>query len=91
MAMSAVWLKIDAEHVAQSLQQVGENLGSAEHEVTLDFSAVRRIDPGALKAMERLAVVADEKAVKVVLCGVDVKVYKVLKLVKLTPRFSFLT
>ena len=32
---------------------------------------------------------ADAKTVKVVLRGVNVDVYKVLKLVKLTPRFSF--
>jgi hypothetical protein len=36
-----------------------------------------------------LAGAADEKAVKVALRGVHVDVYKVLKLVKLTPRFSF--
>ena len=55
-----------------------------------DPNAVRRIDPGALRAMEKLAGVADDKAVKVVLRGVNVDVYKVLKLVKLTSRFSFL-
>ena len=60
-------------------------------EVVLDFSSVRRIDPSALRAMEKLAGIADDKAVKVVLRGVNVDIYKVLKLVKLTPRFSFLT
>jgi hypothetical protein len=39
--------------------------------------------------MEEFARIADEKAVKVVLRGVNVDVYKVLKLVKLTQRFSF--
>ena len=34
--------------------------------------------------------IADEKGVKVVLRGVNVDVYKVLKLVKLASRFSFL-
>jgi hypothetical protein len=38
-----------------------------------------------------LARVADEKAVKVALRGVNVDVYKVLKLVKLTRRFSFVS
>jgi len=51
---------------------------------------VRRIDATALRALEEFARVADEKAVKVVLRGVSVDVYKVLKLVKLTRRFSFL-
>jgi anti-anti-sigma regulatory factor len=58
--------------------------------VVLDFSSVRRIDPNALRAMEKLAGLADGKAVKVVLRGVNVDIYKVLKLVKLTSRFSFL-
>jgi len=39
--------------------------------------------------MESLAGRADEKAVKVVLRGVNVDIYKVLKLMKLAPRFSF--
>ena len=66
-------------------------LDSAEGDVVLDFSSVRRIDPSALRAMEELAGIADDKAVKVVLRGVNVDIYKVLKLVKLTSRFSFLT
>ncbi|MGD0975282.1 MAG: STAS domain-containing protein [Candidatus Korobacteraceae bacterium] len=90
MTTNAVWLKIDAERLVHALHQACENLNSAEREVALDFSFVRRIDPGALRAMEKLAGVADDKAVKVVLRGVNVDVYKVLKLVNLTPRFSFL-
>jgi anti-anti-sigma regulatory factor len=91
MTMNAVLLKIDAECVAHSVQQACDNLDSGGREVALDFSSVRRIDPSALRAMEKLAGTADDKAVKVVLHGVDVKVYKVLKLVNLAPRFSFLT
>ncbi len=89
MAMIAVWLKIDEESLAHALQDAGEKLDGVEGEVALDFSSVRRIDPGALRAMEEFARLADEKAVKVVLRGVNVSVYKVLKLVKLTSRFSF--
>ena len=44
MAMMAVWLKIDEERVVQALQEAGEKLDSAEGEVMLDFSSVRRID-----------------------------------------------
>jgi anti-anti-sigma regulatory factor len=65
--------------------------GPAEGEVVLDFSSVRRIDPRALGAMEEFAGVADDKGVKVVLRGVNVGVYKVLKLVKLGSRFSFVS
>jgi anti-anti-sigma regulatory factor len=89
MTMIAAWLKIDEERVVQALQEVGEKLNSAEDEVVLDFSSVRRIDPSVLRAMEEFAGKADNQSVKVVLRGVNVDVYKVLTLVKLVSRFSF--
>jgi anti-anti-sigma regulatory factor len=73
-----------------ALQDAQEKLDSAGTELVLDFSSVRQIDPGALKALEQLAGTADEKAVKLVLRGLNVDVYKVLKLVKLAPRFTYL-
>ena len=89
MAMMAVWLKIDEERVVQALQEAGEKLDGVEGEVVLDSSSVRRIDATALRAMEEFVDIADDKGVKVVLRGVNVSVYKVLKLVKLASRFSF--
>jgi anti-anti-sigma regulatory factor len=89
MAMIAVWLKIDEDRVVQALQEAREKLDSADGEVVLDFSSVGRVDPAALRALQELAGAAEEKAVKVVLRGVNVGVYKVLKLVKLAPRFAF--
>jgi len=89
MAIIAVFLNIDEQRVALALKEAGEKLDSAEGEAILDFSSVRRIDSGALRAMEEFARIVDEKGVKVVLRGVNVDVYKVLKLVKLTQRFSF--
>ena len=41
--------------------------------------------------MEAFEEIADDKAVKVVLRNVSVDVYRVLKLAKLAPRFSFVT
>jgi anti-anti-sigma regulatory factor len=90
MAMIAAW-RIDGERVVHALEEFRDKLGSADREVVLDFSSVRRIDTSAIRAMEDLAVIADEKAVKIVLRGVNVDIYKVLKLVKLAPRFSFVT
>jgi len=87
--MIAVVLNIDERRVALALKEAGEKLDSAEGEAVLDFSSVRRIDPSALRAMEEFAHIADEKAVKVVLRGLNVDIYKVLKLMKLTRRFSF--
>jgi anti-anti-sigma regulatory factor len=89
MAMIAAWLKIDEERVVQELQEAAEKLDSAEDEVVLDFSSVRRIEPSVLRAMEEFAGKADNKGVKVLLRGVNVDVYRVLTLVRLTSRFSF--
>jgi anti-anti-sigma regulatory factor len=89
MAMIASWLKIDGEHLVQHLQDARDRLNTADGELVLDFASVRRIDPSAVKEMETLASVADEKSVKVVLRGVNVEVYKVLKFVRLARRFSF--
>jgi anti-anti-sigma regulatory factor len=89
MAIMAVWLTIDEERIVQTLQEAAEKLDSAEDEVVLDFSSVLRIDTSGLMAMEEFVAAANDKGVKVTLCGVNVAVYKVLKLVKLASRFSF--
>jgi len=89
MSETAIFLNMDEERVVPALQEATSGLDGAQGEVVLDFSSVRRIDSGALRALEEFARVADEKAVKIVLRGVNVDVYKVLKLVKLTQRFSF--
>jgi len=91
MAMIAAWLRVDGERVVQDLQEAVEKLDNADGELVLDFASVRRLDPGAVKAMEKLAGIADGKTVRVVLRGVNVEIYKVLKLVKLARRFSFVT
>jgi anti-anti-sigma regulatory factor len=84
-------IKIDADHVANSVGEACAKLTHEAVETVLDFSAVHRIDPNGLRAMQDLACVAEEKSVKVGLLGVNVEIYKVLKLVSLAPRFSFLT
>ncbi len=89
--MIAVLLKVDGENVTEVLQEARGKLDGAEGEVVLDFSSVHRIDASALRAMEELAQAADQKSVKVVLRSVPVDVYKVLKLARLSSRFSFLT
>jgi anti-anti-sigma regulatory factor len=88
MATNTVWPKIDGEHVQQSLQEIIEKLDRAENEVVLDCSSVRRLNPSALRALEKLVNKADAKSVKIVLRDVNVEVYKVLKLVKLSTRFE---
>jgi anti-anti-sigma regulatory factor len=89
MATIAGCVKIDGERMVDAFQETRKRLDGANGELVLDFSSVRRIDPSALRALEELAGIADEKAVKLELCGVGVNVYKVLKLAKLAPRFLF--
>ena len=89
MAMTSVWLKIDDGRVVHALQDAGGKLDGVEDEVVLDFSSVRRIDPSALRVMEEFVRIADHKGVKVVLRGVRVDIYKVLKLARLASRFGF--
>jgi anti-anti-sigma regulatory factor len=91
MATIAVMLKIDGQGVVLALQKAGEKLESGDGHAVLDFSAVGRISPAVLAAMEELAGIADGRGVKLALRGVNIEVYKVLKLAKLAPRFSFLS
>ena len=88
--MNTVWLEIDGNRVAHALQEALGKLDGAGSEVVLDFSSVHRIDSSALMALESLAQAAGDKTSKVMLRGVNADVYKVLKLVRLARRFSFL-
>jgi anti-anti-sigma regulatory factor len=72
----------------ETFEHAIENLDLSYAEVALDCKPVRRLDGNDIRALENLAVKADEKSVKVVLRGVNVEVYKVLKLVKLAGRFT---
>ncbi|HZU43449.1 MAG TPA: STAS domain-containing protein [Terriglobales bacterium] len=87
--MIAVWMKIESDRIADSLREAREKLDTADGEVVLDFSSVRRIDAPAIKALQEFAAAAEEKSVKVALRAVNADVYKVLKLVRLAARFSF--
>jgi len=85
----AVYLEIDADRVTAALQDAEEKLDSAESEMVVEFSSVRRVDAAVLQALVRLATGAEAKGVKILLRGVNTDVYKALKLVELASRFSF--
>ena len=75
-------------NIAAALQDAAKNLGTGSQTV-LDFSSVARLDAVGLRALEDLAAAAEQKSIKLSLRGTNVAVYKVLKLTKLTRRFSF--
>ena len=89
MTTVAAYYKIDGNRVAENLNDAREKLVSEDGEAVLDFAAVVRIDTGGLQAIEELAKAAEQKSVKVTLRSVNVSIYKVLKLSRLTSRFSF--
>lgn len=90
VTISAI-LQIDDTRLAQSIEEASARLESADGEVVLDLSSVGRFDPSAVSALKTLAEMAQQKKVKVVLRGVKVDVYKVLKLAKLSNHFSFVS
>lgn len=88
MPANGLYLKVDGTPL-EALQQALDCVNDVQGELVLDFAAVRRIEPEAVKALETLAVRAEDRGVRVVLGAVPVAVYKVLKLVQLAPRFHF--
>jgi len=86
---TALVLNVDEARMVSALKEAGDKLNGVASEAVLDFSAVRRVDAGTLRAMAELAGVAEARAATIVLRGVNVQVYKVLKLMKLTERFLF--
>jgi anti-anti-sigma regulatory factor len=89
MSKIAEIYKIDAGHAAQSIRAAREKLAGDEVEAVLDFVSVQRIDPDALRELEELANLTDMRGDKVWLLHVNVEIYKVLKLAKLSARFNF--
>jgi len=90
MNMTAIFVELQAANIVECLQEARMKLDGAGGETILDFSAIQRIDPQALRAMEELLDLADDKTIKITLQGVNVDIYKVLKLVKRAPKLSFL-
>jgi anti-anti-sigma regulatory factor len=85
-----VFLNMDEKRVAPALQQAANDLDEATGEVVLDFSSLRRVDSRAARALEEFARAAEDKRIKIVLRGVNIEIYKLLKLLNLTNRFSFM-
>jgi ABC-type transporter Mla MlaB component len=89
MSTIATFVKIDGKRVADGLQEAQSMLDSSSSETVLDFGSVLRVQPKDLAALEELLRVADDRGVKIELRGVNVGIYKVLKLARLASRFGF--
>ncbi len=70
------------------LQNVEKAL-AADSAVLVDLSGVARVNAAALATLATVAAAAEQKNVRLTLKGVNVDVYKVLKLMKLSSRFEF--
>ncbi len=79
--------EIKDENFITTLRNTEQNLGNGQ--TVLDFSSVHRLDPNALHSLEHLADVAEQKSAKLSIRGVNVDLYKVLKLMRLSRRFRF--
>ena len=84
-----VSLDLDEKNVVPALRDIAKQLNGSRGQVILNFAGIKRIDSTALQALEELVHTAEQKGVKVALRGVDVYVYRVLKLMKLASRLSF--
>ena len=90
MARNSVCVNVNGQDVTRALQSAVDQRDDPGSELVLDFSSVKRLDPGAIRALEGLACKVNGDASKIALRGVNVDVYKVLKLSELSTRFSFL-
>lgn len=91
MATISGVVQVDEARAARSIEDACARLESADGELVLDLSSVERLDPSAVVALNALVPLAKEKATKLVLRGVNVNVYKVLKLVRLSNHFTFVS
>jgi anti-anti-sigma regulatory factor len=88
--MKASSFVIEAEHVALQVDDIRAKLATEGPEILLDFFLAQILDPPGIQALEELAAAAHVMDVKVMLRGVNVEMYKVLKLAGLADRFGFL-
>ena len=88
MSTIAMFLRIERERVSEGLREAQSRLNGSG-EAVLDFASVLRLGPKDLAGLEALVNVAGERGVKIELRGVNVGIYKVLKLARLASRFSF--
>jgi anti-anti-sigma regulatory factor len=92
MTTNALLIPADPDRTVDTLRhEAVEMLPHADGELILDFCSVLRIDAAAAGAMEELAGLADRSSTRIVLRGVNIGIYRALKLLSLAHRFSFVS
>lgn len=81
---------IDEEHLATQLKEIGAALAGGGPEILLDFFLAQSLNPADVEALEELSTAATASSTKIVLRGVSVEMYKVLKLAGLADKFLFI-
>ena len=90
MTPPVVCIKVEPANASQPWQnEAVEQVNRSEEQVVLDFSAVERIDVSMAAALGRLADHAGQRSATVALRGINVGVYKVLRLLRLASKFSY--
>ena len=89
MPVSSILLEMDKTQLGTVLERAIGMLGGSDSELTLDFTSVDRVGPDDLKLLEKVGTVAAGKSARVVLRGINVRIYKALKIANLTERFGF--
>lgn len=89
MASSPIVVNIDQQRIAALLDHAAKKFDS-EQEVVLDFSSIRRISSSDVRRLAEFAHTAEAKHVRVLLCNVNVDIYKAFKLSRLAREFCFL-
>ncbi len=90
MTITASAIVVNGERVAETMNELCGNLTANSGELLLDFFFVQTLDPAAIKGLEDLSGIAEVMKVKIILRGVNVEVYKVLKLSDLTDKLLFI-
>ena len=89
MTTTTMVFRLNGEITSQALIWVRGQLDACEGDLLLDFSRLLRMTSDSLPVLEEIADLLDGDAKRVVLRGVNVSIYKVLKLVNLSQRFRF--
>lgn len=85
-----ITINICEQNVAEGLRAIEQERTNTSGDIILDFSCVQRLDANALLALQKLAAAPDAESPKLVLAGLKPGIYKVLKSLKLSSKFSYL-